>query len=411
MPDSDITFKRGESLFAEGDAIDHVYMVKSGRVKLVVERGGKRIELFDANKGQLLGDEGILNESARHFASAVCESQVKVIKVPVSLLRSQAEKSPPGLMVFLKGMSDDLKILRHKVKSQVLEGDTNPIPDKMIPRVFGCIGIVAQHSGQDYAAYKEKNEKASTPFQKANENAEASSPYESDESVVLQWVSLKLYAARFFLESHRRIEMALDILQKLQLAHLVYEKDEHDQDILKEIILHQPRRVEGLAEFYQYHLYKGGSPEILRVDNMAWNLGKCLVKFSEGVEPDFRGSTQVDFNGLCEFIKEEIGVDFKGDHISLLERKGLFARRQNKDDNVFISFDRDEFDSVCFNWGLLREITALNETGVVNPEMDYGLPKAKEGNADEVPCPECDNTVKMGAKFCSECGHKMEWAA
>ena len=57
MPDSDITFKRGESLFAEGDAIDHVYMVKSGRVKLVVERGGKRIELFDANKGQLLHQE------------------------------------------------------------------------------------------------------------------------------------------------------------------------------------------------------------------------------------------------------------------------------------------------------------------------------------------------------------------
>ncbi|MEZ4871727.1 MAG: cyclic nucleotide-binding domain-containing protein [Bdellovibrionales bacterium] len=114
MADNELTLKRGEILFSEGDPIDHIFMVKSGRIKLVVERGGTRIELFDVVKGQLLGDEGILNPKAKHFATASCETQVKFIKVPIEILRSQTEKGPPGLRVFMKGMSDDLKTLRQE---------------------------------------------------------------------------------------------------------------------------------------------------------------------------------------------------------------------------------------------------------------------------------------------------------
>ncbi len=410
MDNNDVTLKRGETLYSEGDKIEFVYMLKSGRIKLIAERGGKRIELFDAGKGQLLGDEAILNPKAKHFATAVCESQVNIIKVPVEILRAQAEKGPPGLKVFIKGMSDDLKALRARVKSHILENDSSPMPDKMIPRVFGCIGIIAQHAGHSYAEYKEQQDKATTPFQKAGSEEPQQNPYESDDSVVLQWVSLKLYAARFFLESHRRIEFALMILEKLGLAEQHYEKDEHDQDVLKEVILHQPRKIEAMAEFYQYHLYKGGQPEILRVDNMAWNIAKVFVQQSEGLEPDFRGSTHVDYNEFVEKLKEATGIDFKGDHMGLLERKGLFVRRQNKGDVTTLAFDREEFESTCFNWTILREVAALNETGVVDPKIDDGLPKVT-ASADESACPACEAVVAMDAKFCSECGHKIQEAA
>ncbi|MEZ4871726.1 MAG: zinc ribbon domain-containing protein [Bdellovibrionales bacterium] len=255
----------------------------------------------------------------------------------------------------------------------------------------------------------ERQEKNTTPFQQSQSVKPEVNPNASESSVVLQWVSLKLYASRFFLESHRRIEFALQILEKLKLVEQVWEKDEHNQDVLKEVIIHQPRKIEALAEFYQYHLYKGGKPEILRVDNMAWNIAKCLVEFSEGLEPDFRGSTQADFHGFSAFINEKIGVDFKADHISLLERKGLFARRQNNKDNVTLSFDRDEFESVSFYWTILREVAALNSTGVVNPKIDLGLPKVTKSEGPS--CPSCSATIVAQAKFCSECGHKIEEAA
>jgi hypothetical protein len=98
-------------------------------------------------------------------------------------------------------------------------------------------------------------------------------------------------------------------------------------------------------------------------------------------------------------------VDLKIDHFALLEKKGLFVKRQNVGDTVMVSFDRKEFVNFAQFWAILLEIDKWNKTGIVNLHEKEEKLEAAGG------CPQCHKNVTDQHKFCPECGCKLNAAA
>lgn len=77
--------KKGEVLIREGDNIENIYLIKSGRVTLFVERSGKKIELGQLNSGQIVGEKALFAPSKISF-SVLAASEVTYLEVPTKLI-------------------------------------------------------------------------------------------------------------------------------------------------------------------------------------------------------------------------------------------------------------------------------------------------------------------------------------
>lgn len=370
--------KRGERLFSEGETLESLYLIKSGKVSLFLERSGKKIEIEQLGGSTVLGDENLfLNHRQSMCAEAVTE--VQYLEIPIKSFHQILDKSIPLIKMMFKSTVEQVKTLRSQVKSKKLESDVLPCPERLVPKVFGGLVLVAKHTAK-----------------------------EEDGVVVLDWGQLKLYMSRFFLESPQRIQNCLQILSKIKLADLTYEKNEDDIEELTTIKIHDIHRVEAFAEFFQFHLYKGGKSEILYVDKLAYQCAKVLADLTEGIEPDFRGATNINFDKAVNEAKEKHKFDFKSLHLDLLERKGLFVSRKSKDKGgVDLSFDRNELVETLQHWQILSEIDMWNEKGFIDmsSSIENSFVKIESTGGDS--CPSCENENSPGANFCQHCGFKL----
>lgn len=370
-------FKRGEFIFKEGDKADHIYLVQSGRVAICVVRPSSRIEIFVATKGAILGEQALYGMS-KHVLSAEALNDVVVLEVPLTIAKPQVDSTNGFLKTLLKSMADELKFSFNELKSIKLEKEAVACPDIYVPRVFACINLVTRHLG------------------KKLENGDWE----------IAWNSMKIFGVRMFLEAPQRLQSTLELLTKLKYAEMVFEKNEEGETELSRIIIKNLQLVEDFGEFFQYNLFKGGVAEILKYDEIACNVAKIMVKATEGTETDRYGSVRILFDQLAELLKEETGVPLKNTHIDLLEKKGLFMKRTANDKEVWLSFDRKEYNQTSQFWSIIHEIDKWNATGRVNMNEEI----KKKPKAGGPVCPECDSAIPADAKFCSECGFKLKAA-
>lgn len=371
--------KRGERLFSEGDCLDRLFLIKSGKISLFLERSGKKIEIEQIGGSSMIGDENLfLNNRQSMCAEAITE--VQYLEIPIKSFHQILDKSLPLVKMMFKSTIDQVKTLRGQLKSKKMESDVMPCPERLVPKLFGGLVLVAKHTGQTT----------------------------DSGTVVLDWVQLKLYMSRFFLESPLRIQSGLQILNKLKIADLTYEKNEDDIEELKIIEIHDLQRVEAFAEFFQFHLYKGGKSEIIYVDKMAYQCAKVLSEITQNIEPDFRGATNINYDKAVIEAKEKHQFDFKTLHLNLLERKGLFVSRKSKDNGVVdLSFDRNELVETLGHWRVLSEIDLWNQKGFVDMSSSIENDFIKIDSSKAESCPSCQQDNSTGANFCQHCGFKI----
>lgn len=372
--------KRGERLFSEGDTVENLYIIKGGRGSVLIERNGKKIEVATVKSSQIVGDENLFSNNKQGYALEA-SSELQYVEIPKLALDKLLEKSPPVVKLLLKSYSDDLKGYRAELKKYRLENDSVPCSERVLPRVFSCLYLIAGQSGHRI----EENPKA----------------------MEVDWTAVKLYSTRFFLESPTRVNNALLLLSKLGLAELSYEKNENDEDELSKIVLTDVQELEAFTEFFQYNLYKGGKSEIIFVDKVALKIANMLVLLSEGIEPDHRGASNLNYDVLLSEAKSKFNIDFKPLHINLLEKKGLFAGRKSISDKAYLSFDREEFRKVVLYWRILLEVQKWNDRGFVDlndkDELKVEMPT-------QLRCPECQHEVTEEQKFCHNCGFSLQAA-
>lgn len=367
--------KKGGVLFKEGDQVQTVYLIQSGKIGLMHERSGKRLEVATLGNSQALGESGLFSNS-RHQFTAEALQDCKYLEVPLDMMKQQFEKSPPGVKLLMKSLADDVKQARQMMKMNKMENEKAPCPQPTIHRIFTLLHLISRHIGKRT---------------EGNPN-----------EIVVSWSAFKLYANRFFGESPQRLRHLMDLMAKLKLAELTMTKTEEGEEELGDVRLLNVQVCEDFAEFYQYHLFKGSRAEAIYVDPLALKVAKAFYEVSAIAEIDHKGASKVDWGMVLTECKSKYGIDLKNTHLDGLERKGLFATRQSFDDGrVVLSFDRTEFGKMAQYWSIILEIDKWNEKGFVD------LNEKEEVVAGGNGCPQCSTPFIDGAKFCVNCGAKL----
>lgn len=373
--------KKGEILFKENEPINMIYVVQSGKLSLGIERGGKRLEIMTAGANQVLGEQGLFS-AARHLFTAEATQEVRLMEVPLETMKEQLKTASPGVKLLMKSMTDEAKVVRNLLRSLKMETDKAPCPQPAIPRICSILNLVGRHTGKP--------------------NKEKPGELEVD------WAILKINTTRMFAESPVRMRSLLDLLKKIGYAELTFIKTEEGDEELNKAIIHNIQDIEDFAEFYQYNLYKGGYSEVIHVDKLALKVAKLFVALSEGIEPDRRGATIMEWEKVLETAKTAHNFEIKGTHLDVLEKKGLFVKRQSRENApTVIMFDRNEFKKMSTYWAIIHEIDKWNDKGFVDLNEKEEKASASSGPA----CPQCQGVIDASHKFCPHCGFKIEAAA
>lgn len=372
-------FKKGDFLFREGESAKTVYFVQSGSVGLHLSRQKQTIELCVLGAQQIAGEHALSGVTVNPH-TAVCLSETKVIELPVEAVKAQIEGSTQLTKFLAKGLSDKLRVVLKELQSLKLERDNTPCPPDQTAKIFAAL----------YHSLRLKTEGS-----KSN------------------WPAAKQYAQRMFLESPKRLEQACNVFVKLGIAKYEWVKDENDPEAPEEIgfvAFSDLGLVEQFFEFYQYYYFKGGKLELLKTDERVMQLVQILIDLGATETPDRNGVVRLDYAKVVEKVKDVMGLSLNSDHFTLIENKGLFVKRQSVDGGgVTLQFEFKEFDRTMKNWKVLREVERWNEKGSVDPNEPVVEPKIKKAGAGE--CPSCKSPHEDGAKFCSECGTKLQMAA
>ncbi len=378
--------KKGEFLFKEGDKIQHIHLIQQGAISLVLVRPKKNIDLATLNSSQVIGEQGLYGGTTYPF-SAMATVETKIVEIPLDSFSKVVETSPQMIKVLVKSLVDRLKALTSEVKSSKMEKDSSPCPEDQVAKIFGTVFHTANHKGT-------RNEK--------NAN-----------HVTVDWTMFKQYSQRIFSESPKRLEQAICVLVKLKLASFEMgrppEDPEGPEQIMKVNIL-DLSAVEAFFEFYQYYYFKGtAKSEVLKVDDSCHNLLNHLTAMSEGLELDRFGVVTLDFQKTLDHFKQEVGLNLNTDHFTRLEQKGIFAKRQARQDgSVVLQFEVKEFKTTQKIWRILKEIDKWNEKGLVDlNEVEVKAKKKTDGSA----CPQCTANLPAQSKFCPECGLKVAAAS
>lgn len=73
-----VSYKAGETIFEQGTQPSHIYIIKSGRVKLLVSKGDRALELAEFDRGQCLGEASVIG-ILPHSATAVAVEDTELI--------------------------------------------------------------------------------------------------------------------------------------------------------------------------------------------------------------------------------------------------------------------------------------------------------------------------------------------
>jgi len=389
-------FKKGDKIFSEGDALSTFFVLQAGKVSIFLERGGQKTEVDQPGIGHVIGEQGIFGFPKQAF-NAEALSEVKVVEIPIEPIKTVFEKSPAPYKLFVKALGDEIRRLRGVQKAYKLEQEAMPCPPRFIPRLCSILVLVAKHVGQKpkvdptVPAYKLEEERKKNPTFK-------------DDDILLSFHTLKIYTARMFLESPQRMQSFCEMLSKLGYMNLRFEKNEDTEQMeLQELRIHDLQTIELFGEFFQHNFFKAGKSEIIIFDKMATQLAGAFCALANGAEVDRSGLVKLDYKKLLGDIKAKFFIDFKEFHIGLLEKKGLYMKRQTVNDNVLVSFDRFEWNSTYRFWQIIQEVDRWNVTGFVN--VNENLNEYKGQHHEK--CVGCGNEIKAASKFCPDCGHKL----
>lgn len=372
--------KRNEILFKEGDQPTAIYIIQTGKIGLMIDRGGKLFEITSHGPSQVVGEQA-LTGSGRHAYTAQALQECKVLEVPLELMKQQFEKTPTGVKLMVKSLIDDAKTTRTATKQWKVENEKSPMPQGLIHKMFTEVHLIARHIGK-------KNP-------------------EKPNDIYVAWNALKLYATRFFGESPQRLRTVIDLLAKLKFAELKMTKTEEGEEELSDITLFNVQLFEDFAEFYQYHLFKGSRAEAIFVDPLALKVAKAITEISEGAPVNHKGASILDYQVVLNECKTKYRIDLKNIHLDALEKKGLFVQRKSFDDGrVELSFDRNEFAKMSQFWAIIFEIDKWNDKGYVDMNEKEEVALGASGE-----CPACKSKVESDHKFCPSCGFKMQAAA
>lgn len=103
-----VSVKKNEFLFEQGDVADCMYIVKSGKMSLLISDGVTEKEVDTASMGQLLGEMSLFDKKLRSAgAKAIIDSTL--LKLPYAKLENELNSMPEWVQAVLKTISEKIR--------------------------------------------------------------------------------------------------------------------------------------------------------------------------------------------------------------------------------------------------------------------------------------------------------------
>ncbi len=110
------TFCKGDHIFTQGEKAEHIYMITTGRVKVIVGniKGSERIVRLAGN-GEVVGHRGI-GEDPVYTATAIALSETRMESIPMPLFFSVLKANNLFCFHFLMFFARELKDLDQQMR-------------------------------------------------------------------------------------------------------------------------------------------------------------------------------------------------------------------------------------------------------------------------------------------------------
>src|SRR5262249_17869715 len=96
-----MAFKRGERIFAKGESSNFAYLILSGGVEIILERGKTADVIASLETGEVFGEMGLIDSGARS-ASARAAADTVCLAVNADELLKMIETDPKEAVAFVK---------------------------------------------------------------------------------------------------------------------------------------------------------------------------------------------------------------------------------------------------------------------------------------------------------------------
>jgi CRP/FNR family transcriptional regulator, cyclic AMP receptor protein len=95
-----VSYLAGETIFIQGEEPSHIYIIRSGEVKIVVDSDNRTLELITFTTGDCFGETSVIGIQP-HSASALAVKDTELIVLPRKALLSifEADKELFGLLI------------------------------------------------------------------------------------------------------------------------------------------------------------------------------------------------------------------------------------------------------------------------------------------------------------------------
>ena len=113
-PDT-VNFLTGEIIFHEGDAVQFLYIVKQGSVRIIKETGGRIIPLNVAREKEFVGEESILNRET-YTSTAISLENTELVRVKKEDILSVIFNCPEWINNLVKNIADRLNHAEEIIK-------------------------------------------------------------------------------------------------------------------------------------------------------------------------------------------------------------------------------------------------------------------------------------------------------
>lgn len=112
-----VTVKKDQFLFEQGDEADCMYIVKSGKMNLIISDGIKENVIDTATMGQLFGEMSLFDKKNRS-ASAKAVIDTVLVKLPYKKLEEELIVMPEWVQATLKTLCEKIREANLRVLSK-----------------------------------------------------------------------------------------------------------------------------------------------------------------------------------------------------------------------------------------------------------------------------------------------------
>lgn len=322
--------KKGEVLFKQGDPPDAMYVIKKGRIAIVVPKGQGEVTVGELKKGEMLGEMAFFDGNPR-TAGAKAMEESELITLPYVALHAQFKTFPEWLKAMVKAVNAKLRDTNQKLKQlEKASGVTKEaFPDDLITKLAALIVLIGYKSGEK------------TP-----------------EGLNVPYSILRNYCIQIFHLPTNKMDSMMQVLASL--GHMLVE--DLGEGKLKVVIKSHEVLTKFVDWFYKFQFAKEADQAQQTITEREFPMAKALIHYGKKGTKDEKGMVKLNLLDVQNNSMKDLGSTVMATDVDTLAEKKITQDRQSGDNGVtFVTFDIALLESLVLNWEIvyaLRKVQA-----------------------------------------------------